>query len=149
MANSCESPIGNRFARRYSRFKVSAPVVVERGTDEVCLGMTYNAAVGGCCLVVSDAIYWSLGEELHLTFEDEQRAKGKIRWIDRTLIAVEFETPFNRLILDDAATPIVITAAQKQPALASQKAGNKPTQRHPRHRDLRPCRRRDDDWNAL
>jgi hypothetical protein len=104
----------DKFARRFSRFKVSAPVIIERSSSELCLGMTYNAAVGGCCLVVSDAIYWALGDELLLTFEAEQCTKGTIRWIEGTLIAVEFETPFERLVLDDAATPVVITKSDKR-----------------------------------
>jgi hypothetical protein len=103
------------FVRRFSRFRVSAPVVIERGLGKPCLGMTYNAAVGGCCLVVSDAIYWSLGDELRLTFEDDQQVNATICWINRTFVAVAFETIFERLVLDDGATPVVITALESRP----------------------------------
>lgn len=99
-----------RGLRRFSRFKVSAPVLVQRGAEQSCLGMTSNAAVGGCRLVVDTAGAWAAGESLLLTFEDEQSVRGTICWIDGVYMAVEFEEPFLCLVLDDAARPVIITA---------------------------------------
>jgi hypothetical protein len=106
---------GQDFHRRFSRFKVSAPVIIERGEDAPCLGMTANAAVGGCCLLVSDAIWWSLGDRLKLTFEDDQTVHATIKWHSMTFIAVEFDQPLDKLVLDSSATPMNITAAEMRP----------------------------------
>jgi hypothetical protein len=101
--------------RRFSRFKVSAPVLIQRGNDRPCLGMTSDAAVGGCCLVVGDAIGWSVGDTLFLTFEDDQLVCGTIRWIGGIYMAVEFEQPLLCLVLDDAGRPVTITVDEMQP----------------------------------
>ena len=109
--------LGSKIARRFARFKVSAPVLIERDGGEPTLGMTANAAVGGCCILASDGISWTVGDLLRLTFEDDQRARATIRWVDGNFIAVEFDEPFAALVLDDAARPVVISSDRMEPRL--------------------------------
>ena len=125
MTSTVEDSPDGRMARRFCRFKVSAPVLIRRGDDPPCLGMTSNAAVGGCRLVVGDAVGWSVGDPLLLTFEDDQIVAGTIRWIDAVSIAVEFDQPLLCLVLDDAARPVTITAdeLQRQGPAAERAAG--------------------------
>lgn len=108
------SPAGtdNRedFVRRFARFRVSAPVIIQLADEPPSLGMTSNAAIGGCCLVVSDARTWPVGASLLLTFEDDQIVRGTIRWSRESMIAVSFEQPFDELMLDDRAVAVRITA---------------------------------------
>ena len=106
---------GGSPARRFCRFKVSAPVLIQRAGEPPRLGMTSNAAVGGCCLVAYDAAGWTVGERLLLTFEDDQQTHGTIRWVDGLYLAVEFDEPLLCLVLDDAARPVTITADTMQP----------------------------------
>lgn len=110
------------FHRRFSRFKVSAPVIIERGDDPPSLGMTANAAVGGCCLLVNDAIWWSVGDRVRLTFEDDQIVMATIRWSKLTFISVEFDNAVDALILDNAAKLVSITAGEIRPVVAEDEA---------------------------
>jgi hypothetical protein len=114
MSMDVSEQAGRTILRRFSRFKVSAPVLIRRGSDRPCLGMTSNAAVGGCRLVVGEAAAWSVGDCLILDFEDDQQVRGIVRWVDQTDVAVEFEEPLLCLVLDDAGRPVAITADRMQ-----------------------------------
>jgi hypothetical protein len=110
------------FSRRFARFKVAAPVVIERGDAPPCLGLTSDAAIGGCCLMVDQAIGWYEGDMLKLSFDGDQSVDCVIRWARGTRIAVEFATPFETLILDHCADSVRITADHLQLANPSLKS---------------------------
>jgi hypothetical protein len=110
-----EADIEPENLRRFARFKVAAPVLIERPGAAPMLGLTYDAAVGGCCITLPEPADWARGETLRLTFDGQPPIAAVICRCAGTSLAVGFEKPFTELVLDHSARPVRITADRLRP----------------------------------